>query len=57
MSKWYQDALGYMGEFVKKGGRGADPFAKVYEARRAEYSLFTTQMTDAEIEKLRSYIF
>lgn len=58
MSKtWFEKALGYVEEFNKNGNLGADPFARVFDERRKSYSLFSTQMTDAEIASLRSYIF
>lgn len=52
--RWFQEALDGIAAFK---GRGKDPFATVFESRRAAYSLFTPQMSDAEIEKLRPYIF
>ncbi len=36
---------------------GEDPLARRYRDRRADWSLFTPTMSDAEIEALRSYIF
>lgn len=54
---WFTKALGYIQEFRQKGGVGADPFAKVFEERRKDYSLFAQQLSDAEIEKLRAYVF
>jgi len=38
-----------------KGGR--DPIAALYKDRRAAYSLFTQQMSDADCEALRPYLF
>ncbi|HRK02872.1 MAG TPA: aldehyde dehydrogenase family protein, partial [Oligoflexia bacterium] len=43
--------------FVRAGGLGKDPFAQVFEARRKAFSLFSQQLHDAEIEKMRRYIF
>ncbi len=36
---------------------GADPVAALYPARRAAYSLFALQMSDAECEALRPYLY
>ena len=36
---------------------GPDPVAALYAERRAAYSLFSLQMTDAECEALRPYLF
>jgi acyl-CoA reductase-like NAD-dependent aldehyde dehydrogenase len=36
---------------------GADPVAALYAERRASYSLFSLQMSDAECEALRPYLF
>src|SRR5688572_13416505 len=38
-----------------RGGR--DPIAALYAERRAAYSLFSLQMSDAECESLRPYLF
>lgn len=46
-----------MRDFVKNGGVGADPFARVYEERRKSYSLFQPQMSDEQIAAARDYIF
>ncbi|MBI3542594.1 MAG: hypothetical protein HY075_04895 [Deltaproteobacteria bacterium] len=54
---WFEKAAGYVDEFVKSGGVGQDPFARVYEERRKDYSLFSTQMTDDQIRSLKRYIF
>ncbi len=51
---WFVQALKNISEFK---GVGVDPFAKVYSERRKSYSLVTQQMSDAQIEKLRGYIF
>jgi aldehyde dehydrogenase (NAD+) len=56
MNSWLDKSLGYIQEFKRNGGLGADPFARVFEERRAAYSLFTQQLSDAEIEKFRPYI-
>ncbi len=55
--QWFQQVLEGISTFRSAGGKGADPFAKIYEARRAEYSLFTPQMGEDALEKLRGYIF
>lgn len=36
--------------------KGSDPIARRFSARRAAFGLFTTQMSEAEIEGLRSYL-
>ncbi len=42
----------------KQGGQlGADPVAALYASRRANWSLFTPGLRDAEIEALRPYLF
>lgn len=51
---WLSKALKYIHEFK---GTGPDPFARVFEERRRDYSLFAQQLSDAEIEKFRPYIF
>ncbi|MBM3260509.1 MAG: aldehyde dehydrogenase family protein [Candidatus Sericytochromatia bacterium] len=38
-------------------GLGRDPLAGLYAARRAAWDLFTPQLSDAEIEGLRQYLF
>ena len=54
---WLKKAYDLVQQFNKNGAIGLDPMAAVYEERRKDYSLFSTQMTDAEIEALRRYIF
>ena len=56
-NSWFDKASKDVNDFSAKGGVGVDPFARVFEERRKAYSLFATQMSDAQIEKLRSYIF
>jgi hypothetical protein len=36
---------------------GVDPVAALYAERRAEYSLFSRDLSDAECEALRPYLF
>lgn len=54
---WLQKATSLVSKFVKNGSLGIDPMAEVFEERRREYNLFSTQMSEQEIESLRSYIF
>lgn len=56
-TNWFEKALGHMDEFTRNGGIGVDPFARVFDERRKAYSLFTQQMSDDQIAKLKSYIF
>ena len=51
---WLVQALKNLSEFK---GIGPDPFAKVFSERRKLYSLITQQLSDAQIEKFRTYIF
>ncbi len=57
MEKWFSTGLTEVEKFLKNDGIGKDPWAKVFEERRKAYSLFSLQLSDAQIEKLRSYIF
>ncbi|MFL5249724.1 MAG: aldehyde dehydrogenase family protein, partial [Myxococcales bacterium] len=43
--------------FNEKGQVGPDPLAARYGERRAAYSLFTRQISEADIEALRPYLF
>src|SRR5260370_33364539 len=43
--------------FNERGQLGADPLAARYLERRAGYSLFARQMSEADIEALRPYLF
>jgi acyl-CoA reductase-like NAD-dependent aldehyde dehydrogenase len=43
--------------FNERGQLGADPLAARYVERRAGYSLFARQMSEADIEALRPYLF
>ncbi len=43
--------------FQQKDQLGPDPFGRRYGERRKAYSLFTTLLTDAEIESIRGYLF
>src|SRR3954464_10986552 len=43
--------------FNEKGQLGADPLAARYADRRAAYSLFARQMSEADIDALRPYLF
>jgi aldehyde dehydrogenase (NAD+) len=43
--------------FNERGQLGADPLASRYAERRAAYSLFARQMSEADIEALRPYLF
>jgi acyl-CoA reductase-like NAD-dependent aldehyde dehydrogenase len=43
------------GSIGERGGR--DPVAALYAARRSSYSLFSLQLSDAECETLRPYLF
>src|SRR5256886_13803262 len=43
--------------FNEKGQLGPDPLAARYADRRAAFSLFARQMSDADIETLRPYLF
>jgi len=54
---WFEKVIENIDGFRKSGGVGADPFSQVFEERRRDYSLFTTQMTDEQISRLRPYIF
>lgn len=54
---WLSKSHQLIDAFIKNGGVGKDPFAQVFEERRREYSLFSQQLHDSEIEKLRRYIF
>ena len=54
---WFKKAVGQIGDFRKRGGTGPDPLAGVFEERRKDYDLFAQQLSDAEIEQLRGYIF
>lgn len=54
---WFKKATDRLGEFRGRGGIGPDPFAAVFAERRKGYDLFATQLSDAEIESLRPYIF
>jgi aldehyde dehydrogenase (NAD+) len=42
--------------FNRRGQLGPDPLAARYAGRRAGFSLFARQMSDADIEALRSYL-
>ncbi len=55
--KCFKQMKSHVDEFLRAGGIGPDPMAKIFEERRKEYSLFTTQLNDSEIEALRDYIF
>jgi len=43
--------------FNEKGQLGPDPLAARYADRRAAFSLFARQMSEADIEALRQYLF
>ena len=43
--------------FLERGGLGADPFAEIWRERRADWSLFSNNLSDHEIELLRPYLF
>ncbi|MNX57407.1 Methylmalonate-semialdehyde dehydrogenase [acylating] [compost metagenome] len=43
--------------FNQSGQLGVDPLAALYEKRRADWSLFSCGLRDAELEALRSYLF
>ena len=43
--------------FNERGQLGADPLAARYAERRAGYTLFARQLSDADIEALRPYLF
>src|SRR4051812_50070928 len=43
--------------FNEKGQLGPDPLATRYADRRAAYSLFARQMSEADIDALRPYLF
>ncbi len=51
---WLSKAYKYIHDFK---GTGKDPFALVFDERRKNYSLTSQQLSDAEIEKMRPYIF
>lgn len=44
-------------EFVRRDGTGCDPFAAIYAEQRRQWSLFSTLISEADIETLRPYIF
>ncbi len=46
----------FLAESIDARG-GQDPVAALYAERRAAYSLFSTQMSDADCEALRPYLF
>ncbi len=54
---WFKKALDYTDKFIKNGSLGKDPFAQVFEERKKSYSLFSKQLSDEEISKLKPYIF
>ena len=43
--------------FNQRGQIGSDPLAARYAGRRAAYSLFARQISDADVEALRPYLF
>ena len=54
---WFENALKGVEEFRRNDGLGPDPFARVFEERRKDYSLFTVQMSDQQILALKPYLF
>jgi acyl-CoA reductase-like NAD-dependent aldehyde dehydrogenase len=44
-------------ELNAKGGLGLDPLARLYPERRKAYNLFSPNLSDAEAEILRPYLF
>lgn len=56
--KKFQDAVAhYQNLFTNQQGAGPDPIAKLYEQRRASWSLFATSLSDEMCEALRAYLF
>src|SRR5689334_15481148 len=49
-------AKSFLSESIDVKG-GKDPVAALYGARRAGYSLFSKQLSDADCEALRPYLF
>src|SRR6185369_16847270 len=47
----------HLERFLANGQLGADPLGELYAERRRSWSLFSTQLSDREIESLRRYIF
>ena len=43
--------------FNKRGQLGKDPLGALYDERRKAYSLFSQNLSDAEMESIRSYVF
>jgi acyl-CoA reductase-like NAD-dependent aldehyde dehydrogenase len=57
LSSRFRDASArFVAESIGERG-GRDPVAALYGERRAAYSLFSLQMSDAECEALRPYLF
>ena len=56
MTKLADAARRFLSESIDVHG-GKDPVASLYTERRAAYSLFSLQLSDAECEALRPYLF
>ena len=48
---------GAIAEFNQQGGLGRDPVTALYAERRTGWSLFAQNLSDADCEALRPYLF
>jgi acyl-CoA reductase-like NAD-dependent aldehyde dehydrogenase len=53
----FESIVPKIAEFNAQGGLGPDPLARLYPERRKAYHLFSPNLSDADAERLRPYLF